>query len=195
MTKPFNFSANPGNPALGWMTFLSVMLISVAATAGQSVNNIDDPLKNIEISGISLAMPLDKITGILTAQGYTAVNSRLFTKQGELQNNRRTVFRIEIEDNADSRQITYYRSLSGGRVKTAGGDRPIPEYEVDIAQQFYQLMCENILENVMKERQCEPRTEYNITAGNGRFIQINDRYSMQLNATAVNSAIGIRYTY
>ncbi len=195
MMKRPNLSAQSGNAALRWIACLTVMLTSVTATAGQSADNTDDSLKNIEISGISLAMPLDQITGILTAQGYNAVNSRLFTKQGELQNNRRTVFRIEIEDNADSRQISYYRSLSGGRVKTAGGDKPIPEYEVDMAQQFYPLMCENIPENVMKERQCEPPTAYNITAGNGRFVQINDRYSMQLNVTAANSAIGIRYTY
>jgi hypothetical protein len=170
-------------------------LISTAAFTAKSANSSDESFRHIEISGISLATPFDQIAGILTAQGYTEINSRLFTKQGELQNSRRTIFRIEIEDDADLHRVTYHRSLSGGRVKTAGGDDPIPEYETDMAQQFYRLMCENISKDEMKERQCEPSTAYSIKVGNGRFIRINDRYSMQLDVTAANSTIGIQYTH
>jgi len=196
MIKRPNFSVRSGNAALRWIACLSLtcVLISTAAIAAKSENSNDDSFRHIEISGISLATPFDQIAGILTAQGYTEINSRLFTKQGELQNSRRTIFRIEIEDNTDLHRITYHRSLSGGRVKTAGGDEPIPEYEVDMAQQFYRLMCENIPKNEMKERQCEPSTAYSIAAGNGRFVRINDHYSIQLDVTAANSTIGIQHT-
>ena len=196
MIKRPNLSVRPGNTALRWIACLSIacVLISTTTTAAQSANGNDESFRHIEISGISLATPFDQIAGILTAQGYTEINSRLFTKQGELQNNRRTIFRIEIEENTDLHRITYHRSLSGGRVKTAGGDEPIPEYEADMAQQFYRLMCENISKDAMKERQCEPSTAYSITAGNGRFVRINDHYSMQLDVTAANSTIGIQYT-
>jgi hypothetical protein len=196
MMKRPNLSTQSGRAALCWIACLSLtcVLISTAAIAAKSATSNDDSFRHIKISGISLATPLDQVAGILTAQGYTEINSRLFTKQGELQNNRRTIFRIEIEDTVDLHRITYHRSLSGGRVKTAGGDEPIPEYEVDTAQRFYRLMCENILKDETEERQCEPSTVYSITAGNGRFIRINDHYSMQLDVTAANSTIGIQYS-
>jgi len=194
MMKQLNHFAEARINVLPLLALISALLMSTGVAAGQSAHKDADPFKHIEISGISLAMPLDQMTEILTAQSYNAVSSRLFTKQGELQNNRRTIFRIEIDDTADSRQITYHRSLSGGRVKTAGGDEPVPEYEVDMAQQFYRLMCDNIPGDVKEERQCEPPTTFSINAGNGRFVQINDQFSLQLNVTAANSAVGIRYT-
>ena len=179
-----------------WLSamFVSALLVTTGATAGQPANSTDDIFKTLEISGISLATPRDKIAGILTAQGYTEVNSRLFTKQGEMQNNRRTIFRVEVEDIADKRLITYHRSLTGGRVKTAGDKEPVPEYELDTAQQFYRLMCDNIPDDTKLERQCEPLSETSISAGYGRFVPINDQYALQLNVTAANSAIGIQYT-
>jgi hypothetical protein len=195
MIKRPSLSIRSEIAALRWIACFSLacLVTSTAAIAAPSANSNNDSFRHIEISGISLATPFDQIAGILTAQGYTEINSRLFTKQGELQNNRRTIFRIEIEDIADLRRITYHRSLSGGRVKTAGGDEPIPEYEVDMAQQFHRLMCENIPENMKEERQCQPPTAYSINAGNGRFIRINEQYSMQLDVTAANSTIGIQY--
>lgn len=194
MTNPLNHFTTFKNAVRLSVTFISALLITAGATAGQPANNADDALHNLEISGISLSTPRDKIAEILAAQGYTAVNSRLFTKQGELQNNRRTIFRVEVEDIADKRLITYHRSLTGGRVKTAGDKEPVPEYEKDTAQQFYRLICDNIPDDTKVGRQCEPLSETSISAGYGRFVPINDQYSLQLNVTAVNSAIGIQYT-
>jgi len=171
------------------------------ATAGALVGKDHESLKSLnsfkqlEISGVTLAMSLETITENLTQQGYETVNSRLFTKRGPLQNNRTTVFRIEIEDDADSRMITYHRSLTGGRVKTAGDAEPIVEYEIDMAQQFYTIMCGDVSDEIWEERQCEPLTEVSINAGYGQFVEVSDRVSMQLNVTAANSAVGIKYRY
>ncbi|MCB1937502.1 MAG: hypothetical protein KDF59_16360 [Nitrosomonas sp.] len=178
-----------------WIAFSALMGVASATTAEQLSDKDLESYKQLEISGITLAMPLETIAENLAAQGYEAVNNRLFTKRGPMQNNRNTVFRIEIEDNADSRLITYHRSLSGGRVKTAGDPEPVPDYEVDMAQRFYALMCEDVSEAIMEERQCEPLTKVTINAGHGQFIQINDSISMQLNVTAANSAVGIKYRY
>jgi len=172
-----------------------VATLATAEVAERATGKDHESFKQLEISGITLAMPLETIAKKLTEQGYEAVNSRLFTKRGPMQNNRSTVFRIEIEDDADSRMITYHRSLSGGRVKTAGGAEPIPEYEVDMAQNFYSLMCENVSEAIIEKRQCEPLSEVSINAGYGQFIEINDHVSVQLNVTAANSAVGIQYRY
>lgn len=179
------------------MGFVVLMGSPILATAGAVVGKDHESFKQLEISGITLAMSLETITENLTQQGYETVNSRLFTKRGPLQNNRTTVFRIEIEDDADAdaRMITYHRSLTGGRVKTAGDAEPIAEYEIDMAQQFYKVMCGNVSEEIKEERQCEPPTEVSINAGYGQFIEISDRVSMQLNVTAANSAVGIKYRY
>ena len=175
--------------------FLSLFLTAITAFAGQHQSAESHPLRQIEISGIAIATPSGKISDILEAQGYTRVSGTMYTKQEQLQNQRKTIFRIEVEDTAAFREITYHRSLSGGRVKTAGDPEPVPDYEVDMAQRFYALMCEDVSEAIMEERQCEPLTKVTINAGHGQFIQINDSISMQLNVTAANSAVGIKYRY
>ncbi|PTN11758.1 hypothetical protein [Nitrosomonas aestuarii] len=178
---------------------LAMLLLFIpAATVASdkdSANNDNQPLKHIEISGISIATPAGKIADILIAQGYAQVNNTLFTKQEQLQNNRKTIFRVEIEDTAAFRQISYHRSLSGGRVKTAGDKQPIPAFENDTAQQLYQLICENISEETKKTRACEPVTTSSINAGHGQFIELDNHFSAQLSATAANTAMGIKYTY
>ncbi|SFK85028.1 hypothetical protein SAMN05216302_101767 [Nitrosomonas aestuarii] len=174
-----------------------LLLIPAATVASDkdSANNDNQPLKHIEISGISIATPAGKIADILIAQGYAQVNNTLFTKQEQLQNNRKTIFRVEIEDTAAFRQISYHRSLSGGRVKTAGDKQPIPAFENDTAQQLYQLICENTSEETKKTRACETVTTSSINAGHGQFIELDNHFSAQLSATAANTAMGIKYTY
>lgn len=178
---------------------LAILLLSMS-TIGNVFNahasSLENhPLSHIEISGIALTTPTEEVSEILTAQDYSQARSSLFTKQAQLQNNRKTIFRIEVEDTAAYRQISYHRSLSGGRVKTTGPDKPVPAYEVDMAQQLYQAICEDISEEVKNERLCEPSTKSSISAGNGQWIEIDDRFTVQLNATAANTTIGIKYSY
>ena len=96
--------------------FLSLFLTAITAFAGQHQSAESHPLRQIEISGIAIATPSGKISDILEAQGYTRVSGTMYTKQEQLQNQRKTIFRIEVEDTAAFREITYHRSLSGGRV-------------------------------------------------------------------------------
>ncbi|GJL73976.1 hypothetical protein [Nitrosomonas sp.] len=178
---------------------LAALLLFIPAATAASSNDTgktdNHPLKHIEISGISITTPADKIADILTAQGYTQVNNTLFTKQEQLQNNRKTIFRVEIEDTAAFRQISYHRSLSGGRVKTAGGEQPVPAFENETALQLYQVICENISEEAKKTRACEPLTVSSINAGHGQFIELDNHFSAQLSATAANTAMAIKYAY
>ncbi|MCG7755992.1 MAG: hypothetical protein LZF63_04960, partial [Nitrosomonas sp.] len=58
----------------GIWSFLAIFLMTIqgfaAATGSQK-----HPLMAIEIAGVSLTTPTDKIVGILQTQGYTQVNS------------------------------------------------------------------------------------------------------------------------
>ena len=175
--------------------FLSLFFTAITAFAGQHQSAESHPLRQIEISGITIATPYDKIPGILEAQGYTRVSNTMYTKQAQLQNQRKTIFRIEVEDTAAFREITYHRSLSGGRVKSSVEEEPVPEFELETARQLYQLICENITDEEKAERRCEPFKQSSINAGHGQFIQINDDFAVQLSATAANTAIGIKQTY
>lgn len=180
------------------LAILSISLSVAIAVFNAHASNIEignHPLSHIKISGISITTPTEEMTKILTAQGYTQTRSTLFTKQEQLQNNRKTIFRIEVEDTAAFRQISYHRSLSGGRVKTTGPEKPVPAYEVDMAQQLYQTICKDVSEEVKNDRLCEPPTKSSISAGNGQWIEINDHFTVQLNATDAYTTIGIKYSY
>lgn len=170
-------------------------LTPTIACADQNRNFANHPLYHIEISGISLATPTTSIADILKAQGYDQVRSTMFTKQEQLQNQRKTIFRIEVEDTAAYREITYHRSLSGGRVKSSIEEEPVPEFEIDTASQLYQIICKNITEEEKTERSCEPFKQSSMIANHGQFIQLDDHFSVQLSATAANTAIGIKLTY
>ena len=174
--------------------FILLSLGGMAASNASSSNQRNSLLNTVEISGISITTPQDEIVGILDNQGYTQVNSTLFTKQEQLDSRRKTIFRIEVEYTANSRQITYHRSLSGGRVKSSVEEKPIPANEMKIAQQLYQIVCGNVSETDKAERSCEPAALTRIQAGQGRFVDIDDHWSVQLSATASSSAIGIRFS-
>ncbi|MEK6596594.1 MAG: hypothetical protein AABZ18_08770, partial [Pseudomonadota bacterium] len=88
-------------------------VLSISALNSHAANAEKQPLRTIEIAGISINTPPEIIAGILQAQGYTQVNASLYTKQEQLQNGRNAIFRIEIEENPTFRQITYFRSLGG----------------------------------------------------------------------------------
>lgn len=184
------------NHAINPLVGLLLMLSSMSAVTGENRTSQNDELLNaVEISGISISTPMEEIADILDGQGYTQVNSSLFTKQEQLDNRRKTIFRVEVENTAAYRQITYHRSLSGGRVKSSVEEKPIPAFEIDTAQQLYQIICANVTEAVKTERSCEATEQTRIYAGQGRFIDIDDQWAVQLSATDSSSAFGIRYTY
>ncbi len=168
---------------------------AMAASDGHKACQYNQLLETIEISDISMGTPEEKIADILSEQGYTPVNSTLYTKQDQLQKARKTIYRIEVENTADYRQITYHRSLSGGRVKSFVDDKPIPASELEIARQLYHIACEDASEKEKVQRQCEPPEQTNMNVGYGDFIDINACWAVQLSATAANTAIGIRYSY
>ncbi len=187
---------NQHNMTINKFVLLPALLIAFEAVASDGCDSrkLDQTLSTVEVSGISMETPKDAIADILSKQGYTAITSSLFTKQEQLQSSRKTIYRIEVEETAAFRQISYHRSLSGGRVKSSVGEKPIPSDEFDTAQQLYQIACEGISEAIKAERECELLKDITISAGHGRFIELNARWAVQLNATAVNTAIGIKYS-
>lgn len=170
------------------------MALAIAVLHGHAAD-AKQPLQMIEIAGVSINTPTEKTAGILQAQGYAQVNESLYTKQEKMQNGRSAMFRMEIEDNATFRQITYSRSLGGGRLKSpTSRDTPVPDSDIDMAQQLYQSVCTNIPEAVQKDRACNPYTPANISFGNGQLIQVDERFAAALDATDASTAISIKFT-
>lgn len=168
--------------------FFILALHSHASSPGKQL------LETIEIAGISINTPMEMIAEILKARGYTQVSNSLYTKQEYLQNGRSAIFRIEIDDSATARQITYFRNLGGGRMKSpVAHDAPVPDPDIDMAQQLYQAVCTGISEELQKERACNPYTPANISFGHGQLTLISEHYAAILNATDATTIIGIKY--
>lgn len=177
---------------LQWAIFI---LAWISITDNYAASTKQSQLEAVEIAGISLNTPADRIAAILQAQGYTQVNASLYTKEEPLQNGRSAIYRIEIENNPVMREISYSRSLSGGRIKSPTlRDAPIPDSDMDMVQQLYRAVCLNISETLQKERGCEPYSSTNIIAGNGQPIEIDNHFTVFLKATDANTAIGIKYS-
>ena len=164
--------------------------ISASQTTGTENNH---PLKTIEIAGISLNTPPETIAKILQAQDYIPVNETLYTKQEPAQNGRSTVYRVEVEDTATSRQLSYFRSLTGGRNKSPSArDAAIPAAEITTAQQLYDFVCA-VPEALQTERACMPQTPANIIFGHGQLIAIDAHYSVLLKASDASTSMIIKY--
>ena len=168
-------------------------LISFSISASQTTVTEKHPLKSIEIAGISLNTPLETIAKILKAQDYIPVNETLYTKQEPAQNGRSTVYRVEIEDTATSRQLSYFRSLTGGRNKSPSArDAAIPAAEMTTAQQLHDFVCA-VPEALQTERACMPQTAANIIFGHGQLIAIDAHYSALLKASDSSTSMIIKY--
>ena len=167
--------------------------ISFSISASQTTGTEKHPLKTIEIAGISLNTPLETIAKILQAQDYIPVNETLYTKQEPAQNGRSTVYRIEVEDTATSRQLSYFRSLTGGRNKSPSArDAAIPAAEITTAQQLYDFVCA-VPQALQTERACMPQTPANIIFGHGQLITIDAHYSVLLKASDASTSMIIKY--
>jgi hypothetical protein len=168
-------------------------LISFSISASQPTGTEKHSLKTIEIAGISLNTPPETIAKILKAQDYIPVNETLYTKQEPAQNGRSTVYRVEIEDTATSRQLSYFRSLTGGRNKSPSArDAAIPAAEMITAQQLYNFVCA-VPQALQTERACMPQTAANIIFGHGQLIAIDAHYSALLKASDSSTSMIIKY--
>lgn len=176
---------------LRWM----VAALFVFTSHSHASNITKQSLQTIEIAGISLSTPAEMIAGILQSQGYAPVNESLYTKQEQLQHGRSAIYRITTENNATFHQITYSRSLGGGRVKSpAVRDASVPAAEIGMAQQLYQSVCIDVSEEKQKERSCESPTPSSIRFGHGQSIHIDERFAVLLDATDASTTIEIKYT-
>lgn len=177
-------------PLLRWIT----AVLFIFTFHSHAANIEKQPLQAIEIADISISTPARMIAGILQAQSYTQINESLYTKQEQLQNGHNAIYRITIEDNAIFHQITYSRSLGGGRIKSpAVRDAPVPAAELGMAQQLYQSVCTDMSEEIQKERSCESPTPSSIRFGHGQSIHVDERFAVLLDATDASTTIEIKY--
>lgn len=183
-----------GCSALRFLLSGVAAIVSFSVSASQTTGTEKHPLKTIEIAGISLNTPPEAIAKIMQAQDYTQVNESLYTKQESAQNGRSTVYRIEIEDTATSRQLGYFRSLTGGRNKSPSSrDAAIPESEITMAQQLHDFVC-TVAEELQTERACMPQAPANMIFGHGQSITLDAHFSVLLKASDTSTSMIIKYT-
>lgn len=174
-----------------WIT----LLLFIFALNSYATDAEKQQLQAIEIAGISINTSPEMIAGILQAQGYKQVTESLYTKQEQAQSGRNAIYRVEIENTATFHQITYFRSLGGGRVKSpVVRDPPVPASEIDMAQQLYHAICTDIPAEIQEKRSCEPLTPANIRFGHGQWIQSDAHFAVLLDATNASTTIGIKHT-
>lgn len=168
--------------------------VSVFASEKNNGEVIDQtPFLVFKIEGVSLNTPLEAIPNILEKQGFTQTGGMTYTKQNQVPGQRRSIYRVEINDTESLRQITYFRGESGGRVKSSVKERALLPAEADMAKQLYALVCNDITVLEKSERSCFPVTEYKIKFGHGEFLEIGAKIGAQLNAYASTTIIAVRY--
>ena len=172
-----------------WSAATVLMLAIPAAATADSPKH---PLAAVEIAGISLDTPADKIAGILQAQGYTQVNPSLYTKSEAASNGRSTVYRIEIDDTAGSRELSYARSLTGGRNKSPSSrDATIPDSEITMVRQLYDAVC-NVSEDLQSERKCAPPQPASVMINHGMMLTVDANHSVLLKASDSSTSVVVK---
>lgn len=168
----------------------TVLMIAIPAAIADSPKH---PLAAIEIAGISLNTPSEKIVGILQAQGYTQVNSSLYTKSEAAANGRSTVYRVEIDDTAGSRELSYARSLTGGRNKSPPSrDAAIPDNEIAMVRQLYDALC-NVEEDLQSERKCAPPQPASVMINHGMMLTVDANYAVLLKASDSSTSVVVTF--
>lgn len=177
------------------IVFFILFQSSSQAIAEQSEELLDHKrLLSYEIAGISLNTPFENIPSILESHGYTQTGNTTYTKQIQVPGQRKSIYRIEVNDTADQRQIIYFRGKSGGRVKSSvKQDKPIPPDEAEMANTLYQFVCTGVTPEIQENRSCEPATDAMIIFGEGEFLNVAKNISAQLSASADTTTIGITY--
>jgi len=149
-------------------------------------------LLSLEIAGISLSTPPDEISGKLAAQGYVQSGERTFLKETPLAGGRKTLYRVEVEDNTTQRSIAYTRTESGGRVKSPmARSRVVPEDEMAWVRTLYTAVCEHVEDKIKQARACRPVEEGDIGFGQGALLKISDQFETALDASGPSTAARI----
>ncbi len=177
------------------VTLFLLLYSHVSVLALESENDEANDLAQLlafKIEGISLDTSLEAIPAILEKHGYTQTSSTTYTKQNQIRGQRRSIYRVEVNDTESLRQITYFRGESGGRVKSSVKERSLMPAEADMAKQLYALICDGITTLEKGERSCFPVTEYKIKFGHGEFLEIGTNIGVQLNASAESTTIAVR---
>lgn len=171
--------------------FSAVLLMAIQGLA-VATGLQKHPLMAIEIAGVSLTTPAEKIPDILQAQGYTQVNSSLYTKSEPAPNGRSTVYRVEIDDTATSRELGYFRSLTGGRNKSPSSrDATIPDSEVTMVRQLYDAVC-NVSEDLQSERKCAPPQPASMMINHGMMLTVDTNHSALLKASDSSTSVVVK---
>lgn len=181
------------------LVILTVLLIKpsaiLAATPAQSTDAF--PLQrflDLEIEGISLSTLPEDIPVILEAAGYFQSGNSAFLKEAPLPGGKKSIYRIEFEDTAKLRSITYFRGVSGGRNKSpVEKNQPIPANEAAWAKTLYELVCLNVPEEIKIARACQPSVAWQIRFGEGGLLSLSDKASAQLDASAASTTLGVTY--
>lgn len=169
---------------------IAVWLIALPMTAAAGPPK--HPLVAVEIAGISLDTPVDKIAEILQAQGYTQVNPSLYTKSEAAPNGRSTVYRVEVDDTAGSRELSYARSLTGGRNKSPSSrDAAIPDSEIAMVRQLYDVVC-NVSEDLQSERKCAPPQPASVMINHGMMLTVDVNHSVLLKASDSSTSVMVK---
>lgn len=171
----------------------SIMALFLAVTHSHAAGRQDHPLAAIEIAGISLNTPAGKIAGILQVQGYTQVNPSLYIKSEAAPNGRSTVYRVEVDDTAGSRELGYFRSLTGGRNKSPSArDAVIPESEITMVRQLYDAVC-NVAEDLQNAQKCQPPQPASVTINQGMMLTVDANYSLLLKASDTSTTAVVKF--
>lgn len=171
---------------------IAAIFLMAAQSLAIATGSQKHPLTVIEIAGVSLATPAEKIPDILQAQGYTQVNSSLYTKSEPAPNGRSTVYRVEIDDTATSRELGYFRSLTGGRNESPSSrDATIPDSEIAMVRQLYDVVC-NVSEDLQSERKCVPPQPASVMINHGMMLTIDADYSVLLKASDSSTSMVVK---
>lgn len=177
-----------------WFSFPS--MISVVSAGNETTipgSSEQANLLNLEIEGISLSTPAEKITDILTARGYIqSGEGTTYIKEAPLAGGRKTLYRIEIEETGAQRSVFYFRGESGGRVKSPSiKNRPVPGNETVWARTLYKVICGDVPDKIQQLRACRPLQDWDIGFGQGTLLKISDQLGAQLDASGPSTTASI----
>jgi hypothetical protein len=170
--------------------------VSVLASESKTDEAIDlTSFLAFEIEGVSLDTPFEAIPEILEKHGFTQTSNTTYTKRNQIPGQRRSLYRIEVNDTESMRHIAYYRGKSGGRVKSSvKQEKPILPNEADMAKELFGLVCIGVTALEQSERSCLPVTKAHISFAHGEFLEIGGDIGVQLSASATTTTIAVKYS-
>jgi hypothetical protein len=174
------------------VTYISLYAPISIASSNKAASSDSSALLNLEIAGVSLNTPPEKVADKLAANGYVQSGETTFLKETPLPGGRKALYRIEVENHASERSITYSRTESGGRVKSPmTRSHDLPEDEQVWTKALYAAVCENVRDETKQSRACKPLQNGTIGFGQGSILEITDQLGAQLDASGPSTAAKI----